>query len=71
MKLLKKLKNNIKSTISKPTFGMEMVFFIGLFIIIFTNFKLNFYFGMYFLGVILIAYSVFLFKFTPKRGDKR
>lgn len=59
---LKKLKENIKKTISKQTFVMEIVFFIGILTIIFTNFLLNFFLGMYFLGCIFIAYSIFLYK---------
>ncbi|MCB2354346.1 hypothetical protein [Clostridium estertheticum] len=70
----KKLKNNIKNLIegikkitNKSTFEMELVFLIGIFIIVFTNFLLNFFLGMYFLGLILIVYSIFIYKLTNVR----
>ncbi|MCD3217875.1 DUF1056 family protein [Clostridium botulinum C] len=50
---------------------MELFFFIGFLIITYTNFCINTYLGLYFVGVVLIAYSIFLSKFsTKKRGDK-
>jgi hypothetical protein len=67
------MKDNIikwfKNTVSKEFFLIEMVFFIGIFIIIFTNFLVNLVFGLYFLGVILIGYSIFAFKFSGKGGE--
>ncbi|WAG54389.1 hypothetical protein LL033_17395 [Clostridium estertheticum] len=70
----KKLKNNINKLIksikkitNKSTFEMELVFLIGTFIIVFTNFLLNFFLGMYFLGLILIVYSIFIYKLTKVR----
>lgn len=66
-----KLNKLLSKTILNDIFVMETVFFIGLFIIIFTNFTVNIKFGMYFLGFILIAFSIFLYKFTGKRGDNK
>lgn len=66
MKLREKLRKVLIETISSDYFTIEMVFFIGFFIIVFTNFLLNLYLGLYFLGSILIAYSIFLFKFNRK-----
>lgn len=67
------MKNRIvkwfKNTVSKEYFFIETVFFIGLFIVIFTNFLVNLLFGLYFLGLILIAYSIFSFKFSGKGGE--
>jgi len=63
---LKKLNNWVKKAVSYKYFVEEMAFFIGLIIIIFTNFLMNFYFGMYFLALILIAYGIFSFKFDRK-----
>jgi len=62
-----KLNKILKKTIHNEMFVMEMVFFVGLLIIIFTNFYVSVVFGMYFLGFILIAYSVFLFKFRKEK----
>jgi len=64
-----KLNIILKKTIFNELFNMEMVFFVGVIMIIITNFNLNLYFGLYFLALILIAYSIFLYKFR-KRGDK-
>ncbi|KGN00831.1 hypothetical protein ADU90_12665 [Clostridium botulinum] len=63
----KRLDNLFKKTIFSDSFVMEIVFFIGLFIIIYTNFKINKYFGLYFLGITLIAFSIFLYKVSEKR----
>jgi hypothetical protein len=62
----KKLIKNIYNSITKSTFNMEALFFMGLFLIIITNFMINFYLGMYFLGVMFIVYSVFLYKVSSK-----
>jgi hypothetical protein len=70
-KIKEKFKNMFKKTVLNDIFVMEMVFFIGLFIIIFTNFSINIKFGLYFLGLILIAFSIFLYKFAGKRGDDK
>ncbi|AWB30045.1 hypothetical protein EXN65_16680 [Clostridium botulinum] len=67
----KKLNKLLNKTILNDIFIMEMVFFIGFLIIIYTNFKVNLYFGLYFLGIILIAFSIFLYKFRGNRGEKR
>lgn len=63
---LEKINIWFKNIISKDYFIMEMIFFIGIFIIIFTNFLVNFIVGMYSIGFLLIAYSIFLFKFNRK-----
>jgi hypothetical protein len=70
-KIKEKFKNMFKKTVLNDIFVMEMVFFTGLFIIIFTNFSINIKFGLYFLGLILIAFSIFLYKFAGKRGDDK
>lgn len=70
-KLKDRLKGLIEKTILNDIFIMEIVFLIGIFIIIYTNFRLNIYFGLYFLGVTLIAFSIFLYKFTGKRGENK
>jgi hypothetical protein len=69
--LKKKLDKLLKKTIFNDIFVMEIVFFIGIFIIAYTNFKINLYFGLYFVGAILIAFSIFLYKFTGKRGENK
>ena len=56
---IKKLWESIKKAIKKDTFEKETIFFIGIIIIIFTNFLLNFFLGMYFLGLMFIGYSIF------------
>lgn len=72
---MKKIKNSIKNILRKTVFNdffvMEAVFFMGIFIIVFTNFTINIKFGLYFLGLILIAFSIFLYKFTGKRGENK
>ena len=70
-KIKEKVNKMLKKTIFNELFVMEMVFFIGLAIIIFTNFSVNIKFGLYFLGLILIAFSIFLYKFTGKRGENK
>jgi hypothetical protein len=70
-KKLLKLNKLIKNTISKKFFKIEMVFFIGVFIVIFTNFLINLCFGLYSIGFSLIAYSIFSFKFTGRGGDNK
>gem|GEM_PF-3131813 len=64
----KKLNKLLQKTIFNDIFVMETVFFVGLSIIIYTNFMVNLYFALYFLGVSLIAFSIFLYKFTGNRG---
>ena len=63
---IKKLNNWIKKTVSKKYLIIEIVFFIGIFIVIFTNFLINLFFGFYSIGFLLIAYSIFLFRFSQK-----
>lgn len=46
----------------KELFQIEVVFFIGLLLIMVTNFFINLYFGLYFVGLSLIALSIFSFK---------
>ena len=64
---LQKFNKWFKDTISKEFFLIEIVFFVGLFIIIFTNFLINLIFGLYSVGFLLIAYAIFTFKFTRGR----
>ena len=64
---LKKLNKWFKDTISKEFFLIEMVFFIGLFIVIFTNFLINLIFGLYSIGFLCITFAIFTFKFTKRR----
>lgn len=71
IKLRKKLSKLFEKTVHNDIFVMETAFFIGLSIIIFTNFSVNVRFGMYSLGGILIAFSIFLYKFTGKRGENK
>ncbi|MBN1044904.1 hypothetical protein DVW08_05895 [Clostridium botulinum] len=63
---LKKLNKWFENIISKKYFKIEIMFFIGIFIIIFTNFLINLHFGLYSLGFLLIAYSIFSFKFEVR-----
>lgn len=68
--MLDKFKNKIdkiKKIITNDLFIMELFFFIGLFIITYTNFCLNLYFGAYFVGIALISYAIFLNKFSIKK----
>lgn len=65
-----KLNKILKKTILNELFIMEIVFFVGFFIISYTNFKVNRYFGLYFIGISFIAYSIFLFKNRNKGGNK-
>lgn len=67
----KKFNKLFDKTIKNDYFIMDIVFFVGFFIITCTNFYLNLYFGLYFLGTELIALSVFLYKFSKKRGGKK
>jgi hypothetical protein len=62
----KKLNKKDKKDNSNKYLNIEIVFFIGVFIITFTNFLVNFMLGLYFLGLILVAYSIFLYKFNGK-----
>lgn len=59
---LKKVIESINNAISNRNLKLEVVFFIGFFIIIYTNFLINRLFGMYFLGISLIAYSIYSLK---------
>lgn len=72
--ILKKIKNKIKvileKTILDELFMIESLFFIGIFIIIITNFWINKYLGLYTTALFFISLSIFLFKFR-KRGDKK
>lgn len=72
--ILKKIKNKIKvileKTILDELFMIESLFFIGIFIIIITNFWINKYLGLYTTALFFISLSIFLFLFR-KRGDKK
>lgn len=61
--------NKLKKKLTSELFKIELVFFIGLSLIITTNFLIHLYFGMYTVGVALIAFSIFQFRFRD-RGDK-
>ncbi|NFJ57482.1 hypothetical protein FDC27_00370 [Clostridium botulinum] len=63
---MKKLNKWFENIISNKYLKIEMIFFIGILIIIFTNFLINLHFGLYSLGFLLIAYSIFLFKFEVR-----
>ncbi|EES49901.1 hypothetical protein CLO_2525 [Clostridium botulinum E1 str. 'BoNT E Beluga'] len=63
---IKKLNKWFENIISNKYLKIEMIFFIGILIIIFTNFLINLHFGLYSLGFLLIAYSIFLFKFEVR-----
>ncbi|GAB6150214.1 hypothetical protein JCM1406_13840 [Clostridium novyi] len=68
--MLDKFKNKIdkiKRTILNDLFIMELFFFIGLFIITYTNFCINKYFGLYFMGIMFIVYAIFLNKFSTTK----
>lgn len=65
-KVKEKLNKIIRSAVSSRYFAIEIVFFIGLFVIAFTNFLVNLYLGLYFVGFVFMAYSIFLFKFRQK-----
>lgn len=60
--MLKKAIKKIKDTISNKNFKLEVVFFIGVLFIVYTNFKINKYFGMYSIGALLISYSIYSLK---------
>lgn len=74
MIIFKKIKNKIKiileKTILNELFIIESLFFIGIFIIIATNFWINKYLGLYTIALFFISLSIFLFLFR-KRGDKK
>lgn len=56
----------MKKIIDKLTnklFIMDSLFLCGYLVIAITNFIINKYFGLYFVGISLIALSIFLFKF--------
>ncbi|NFG65766.1 hypothetical protein FDG50_00370 [Clostridium botulinum] len=63
---IKKLNKWFENIISNKYLKIEMIFFIGILIIIFTNFLINLHFGLYSLGFLFIAYSMFSFKFSRK-----
>lgn len=63
---IKKLNKWFKNIISNKYLKIEMIFFIGILIIIFTNFLINLHFGLYSLGFLFIAYSMFSFKFEVR-----
>ena len=56
----------IKELITNELFKIELVFFIGFLIITVTNFLINMYFGLYFIGISLIALSIFQFTFRKR-----
>lgn len=58
---MKKVINRIKNKFTSQTFKIELVFLCGFLIIATTNFAINKYFGLYFLGTSLIALSIFQF----------
>lgn len=63
--MLKKIKNInilIKKAVSNTNLRLEIVFFIGIFFIITASFFINKIFGMYVLGFLLIAYSLYSLK---------
>lgn len=70
-KLKKKLNKLLQKTVFNELFIKDSLFLMGVFIIITTNFLINLLFGAYFLGLSLIAFSVFLDKSTKKEGDKK
>lgn len=41
---------------------LELIFIIGLSIVLYTNFKINEYLGLYSTGFILIIYSIYSLK---------
>lgn len=52
------MKNKFIKAISEKWFLTEMTFIIGIIIIIFTNFLVNLKFGLYSLGLLLIALAI-------------
>lgn len=63
--MLKKILTNIKKMILSDIFTkvyLEIVFFIGISFVVYTNFKINTNFGMYSIGILLIAYSIYSLK---------
>ncbi|OPD29752.1 hypothetical protein AL713_15995 [Clostridium botulinum] len=63
----KNLINKIKRTITNKIFILDSLFLIGLFIIIFTNFRININFGLYFLGATLICLSIYISNTNVRR----
>lgn len=51
-----------KEIITSEIFIMECLFFMGVLMILATNFYINILFGMYSLGSSLIGLSIFLYK---------
>ena len=56
----------MKKKIASELFKIELVFLLGFLIITVTNFLINLYFGMYFIGISLIALSIFQFIFRKR-----
>lgn len=56
----------IKELINNELFRIEIVFLLGFLIIATTNFLINIYFGLYFIGISLIALSIFQFAFRKR-----
>lgn len=56
----------IKEMITSEIFKIELVFLLGFLIIAVTNFLINVYFGLYFIGIALIALSIFQFTFRKR-----
>lgn len=56
----------IKKLINNELFQIEVVFLLGFLIIAVTNFLINMYFGLYFIGIALIALSIFQFTFRKR-----
>ncbi|SFA70286.1 hypothetical protein SAMN04488528_100198 [Clostridium frigidicarnis] len=56
-----KLNKLLEKTIFNELFVIDVFFFIGIIIVTITNFIINLFFGLYFLGTLFIIYSLFLF----------
>lgn len=59
--------NRIKEKVTSQLFVIELVFLCGFLIIAVTNFIINKYFGLYFLGISFIALAIFQFVYREKR----
>lgn len=70
-KKLNNLIKRVKRAISYKYFWEEIAIFIAIIFINFTNFSLNFYFGMYFLSLFLIGISAFSFKNKLKISNRK
>lgn len=60
VKKLKNILNKLKNTICAMTFVLDSIFFIGVIILILTNFIVNPVFGLYSVALFLIGLSVYL-----------